>query len=117
MDDDLTPASLFRWWLYLLVGGLLIGLLFLAWAYLLGPLSNQVDYNNYNSSPQHINAVVSRFADDCQQLAETGDPTTQKAIEQDIYQQAAGIDLSHVQMPESTRACVNHAITDVTKGK
>lgn len=116
MDDDIA-GGIARLWVYLFVGGLLVGLLFIGWAYLLGPLSNRVDYNNFNSSPQHIQAVAQKFADDCEQLAQTSDPVVRKAIEQDIYQVASTVDLSQVQMPDGTRACVNHAITDVTKGK
>jgi hypothetical protein len=101
-------------WLSVFIGGLLIGFLILGWIFILGPYFNQADYNNFNNSPQHLNAVAQKFSDDCLQLSETTDVTSRKAIEQDIYQVASTVDLSRVQMPDATRSCVNQAIKDVT---
>jgi type II secretory pathway component PulM len=97
--------------------GTLALLLILFWFTVFGPLFNRADYNNYNSSTQHINAIVQRFADDCQQIAETNDPTAKKAIEQDIYQMASTVDVKSMQMPDGVRSCVNQAINGVTSGK
>ncbi|HYT33860.1 MAG TPA: hypothetical protein VEL69_02395 [Ktedonobacteraceae bacterium] len=101
-------------WLLTLVAGFLIGFLILLWMFVLGPLFNQVEYNNYNNSPQHIQAVAQKFSDDCLQISEAKDPVTVKAIEQDIYSVAATVDLNLVHMPDATRACVDKALKDVT---
>src|SRR6266704_4698108 len=101
MEDEIDLLRIGAW---VFVVGLVIGFVILGWIYLLGPLFNQANYNNYNSSPQHINAVVQKAADDCQQLAQTTDKTSRKAIEQDIYQLFSGIDLSKVQMSDGTRS-------------
>jgi predicted negative regulator of RcsB-dependent stress response len=93
--------------------GLAIGLCFLGWAYFLGPLSNNVQYNNFNSSPAHMNAVAQKFSDDCLQIATTTDSTAKKALEQDIYQEAATVDLTKIDIPDDVRSCVNTAISDV----
>jgi hypothetical protein len=100
-----------------LVAGLLIGAVILAWIDVLGPAFNQADYNNFNNSPQHLGAVAQQFSRDCLQIAQASDPTTKKAIEQDIYQAASTVDLSKVDMPDTTRACVSSAISDVTNNK
>jgi hypothetical protein len=92
---------------------ILIGLFVLAWMYVLGPLFNTVEYNNFNSSPQHTNAVAQKFSDDCQQLALTSDPLAKKAIEQDINLNASTVDLNKIDMPDNVRTCVNAAINDV----
>lgn len=97
--------------------GLAIGVIVLGWVYLLGPLFNQADYQQFNTSSQHLQAVAQRFSDDCQQLATTTEPVAKKAIEQDIYQNAATIDLNQVQMPDTTRSCVNSAVYDATHQK
>lgn len=89
----------------------------LGWIYIFGPLFNQADYNNYNNSPQHVNAIAQRFANDCMQIAETNDPAAKKAIEQDIYSQASTVDVKSMQMPDAVRACVDQAIQDVSSGK
>jgi len=111
MEDDI---DLSKWAVRIFIGGLVIGVIIVSWIYLLGPLFNQTDYNNFNSSPQHLQAVAQKFSDDCQQLATTTDPTSRKAIENDIYQVASTVDLSKVDMPDVTRTCVNKAIQDVT---
>jgi hypothetical protein len=113
--DNMTSVG--KLWLYIFVGGLLIGLLFLGWITILGPEFNKADYNNFNSSSQHMQAISQRFADDCQQIAETSDPVAKKAIEQDIYQISSTVELNTVQMPTGVRSCVNKAISDVTGGK
>ncbi len=100
-------------WLLTLVVGLLIGFLLLIWVFVLGPLFNQVEYNNYNNSPQHLQAVAQKFSDDCLQISEAKDPVTVKAIEEDIYQVASTVDLKLVQMPDTVRSCVNQALKDV----
>jgi hypothetical protein len=97
----------------ILIGGLIIGAIFLVWINVLGPAFNQASYNNYNSSPQHVQAVAQKFSDDCLQLAQATDVTTKRAIEQDIYNVAATVDLRIVQMPDNTRTCVNSAIYDI----
>jgi hypothetical protein len=86
----------------------------LSWMFYFGPLFNGVDYNNFNTSPTHMNAVAQKFSDDCLQLASTKDPIAKKAIEQDIYTQAQTVDLSKIVMPDTTRSCVTQAIQDVT---
>lgn len=98
----------------LFLGGLLIGGCILGWVYILGPAFNNAEYNNFNNSPQHINAVAQKASDDCEQLAGTTDKVVRKAIEEDIYQVVSTVDLSKVQMPDTTRKCVNSAISDVT---
>jgi hypothetical protein len=111
MMEDIDEST--RIIVVVFIVGLLIGLCILGWIYWLGPLFNQVNYNNYNTSPQHQNAVAQKFSDDCLQLASTKDPVARKAIEQDINLQAATIDLSKIAMPDSVRSCVNTAINDV----
>lgn len=113
-DDDIDDIDFMAWVPRILIGGLVIGSIILSWVYILGPLFNQADYNIFNTSPQHVGAVAQKFSDDCRQLAETSDPVARKAIEQDIYQVASTIDLAQVQMPDTTRSCVNKAIQDVT---
>lgn len=114
MEDEFAVV---RFIAYMFVFGLLIGLCILGWMYWLGPLFNQTDYNNFNTSPTHINAVAQKFSDDCLQLASTTDPTTRKAIEQDINYEAATVNLTTMTMPQSVRTCVNKAINDVNQNK
>lgn len=108
-------------WTKFLVGLFAVGcgilLCILGWVYVFGPLFNQADYNTYNNSQQHVNAIAQRFANDCMQLAETSDPVAKKTIEQDIYSQASTVDVEAMQMPYPVRACVNRAINDVSSGK
>ncbi len=99
------------------VAGLMIGLCVLGWMFWLGPMFNEVNYNNFNSSPTHMNAVAQKFSDDCLQIANTTDTTAKKALEQDINYEAATVDLSKIVMPDSVRSCVNAAINDVNRGK
>ena len=103
-------------WLWVFLSGCALLLCVLAWIFIFGPLFNHVDYNNYNTSPQHVNAIAQRFADDCQQIAETSDPVAKKAIEQDIYQMSSTVDITTMQMPSGVRSCVNRAINDATGG-
>ena len=114
MDELKTGAEVAKWVVYTFVGGLLIGGILLAWILVLGPLFNQASYNNFNNSPQHLNAVAQKFSDDCLQLSEAKDAPAKKAIEQDIYSVASTVDLHFVQMPDTTRSCVTQAIYDVT---
>ncbi len=107
--DDVAKA-----WLAVFIGGLLVGLLIVGWIFILGPLLNQAEYNNYNNSPQHLNAVAQKLSDDCLQLSQTSDPTAKKAVEQDIYQVTSTVDINQVQMPDTTRSCVMRAIHDVS---
>lgn len=112
--DEVNWGKVIAW---VFVGGCAVLLCILGWVYIFGPLFNQADYNTYNNSPQHVNAIAQRFADDCQQLSETNDPTSRKAIEQDIYQMSSTVDITSMQMPDGVRSCVNRAISDVTSGK
>lgn len=106
-----------KFWIWLFLSGCALCLCILGWVFIFGPLFNQADYNNFNSSQQHVNAIAQRFADDCQQLAETNDTTAKKAIEQDIYQMASTVDLKSMQMPDGVRSCVNTAVNNVMAGK
>jgi hypothetical protein len=99
------------------VGGLFIGAIGLGWIFILEPAFNQATYNNFNDSPQHVQAVAQKFSDDCLQLSQTTDTVSRKAIEQDIYGEAATVHLNLVDMTDGTRSCVNQAIADVTKEK
>lgn len=103
-------------WVVAFFVGCAILLLILGWFTFFGPLFNRADYNTFNNSPQHLQAVAQKFADDCQQLATTTDPVAQKAIEQDIYQVASTVDVNAVQMPDGVRACVNRSIQSVSGG-
>ncbi len=96
------------------VGGLIIGGIVLAWIFILGPAFNQASYQQFNNSPQHLNAVAQKFSDDCLQLAEAKDATSRKAIEQDIYLNASTVNVNQVDMPDTTRQCVERAIFDAT---
>ena len=98
----------------LFIIGLLIGGCILGWVYILGPLFNQADYNNFNTSQQHLNAVAQKFSDDCRQLAETTDPVAKKGIENDIYSNASTVDLNKIVLPPDVRTCVSMAIDHVT---
>src|SRR5579863_7143162 len=80
--EDLGVVA--QWFIAIFAIGLIIGAIILAWTLLLGPAFNQADYSNFNSSPQHLQAVAQKFSDDCLQLSETSDPVAKKAIEQDI---------------------------------
>lgn len=111
--EDNTGFNIVKLWVYIFIGGLLIAGLFLGWELLLGPAFNRADYNNFNTSPQHANAVAQKFADDCQQIAMATTPLEVKAIENDIYSLASTVDLNTIQMPTSVRTCVNKAINDV----
>lgn len=111
--ENIRTSNVVKWILYVFLGGLLIGFIILGWVKILGPMFNQADYNNDNTSPQHLNAIARQLATDCQQLAEATDITTKKAIENDIYQAVSGIDLNTLQLPSYTRTCVTHAINDV----
>src|SRR5258708_33926673 len=95
-----------KYWLYIFFGGLALGLLVLGRITTLGPAFNQADYNNFNSSSQHINAVAQRFADDSQQEAETTDPVASTAIEQDIYSLAATAQPPSMRLPDGGVAAV-----------
>lgn len=101
-----------RAWVTVVVAGLLIGAIILAWVLLLGPAFNRADNNLYNTSPQHLQAVGQKFADDCVTLAQTTDQSTRMAIEQDIATLAASVDLNQVDMTPGVRACVNSALKD-----
>lgn len=114
MENEVTLSTAAKWIVAVFIGGLIIGGIILAWVNILGPAFNQADYNLYNNSSQHLQAVAQKFSDDCLQLAQAKDLTAKKAIEQDIYQVASTVDLNRVQMPASTRVCVNQAIYDVT---
>jgi hypothetical protein len=114
MEDE---QSIVKGIVGLFVVGMLLGLCVLGWIYWLGPLFNQADYSNFNSSPQHLQAVSQKFSDDCLQIATTTNDTAKKALEQDIYQEASTVDLSKIAMPDSTRTCVNNAIYDVNQHK
>lgn len=118
MDDDFdfNWDDFGKWALRIFIAGLVIGVILLGWFKILGPAFNQADYNNFNDSPQHINAIAQRFGNDCLQLAETADTTSRKAIEQDIYQASETVDVNSMDMPSGTRSCVNQAIKDVTGG-
>jgi hypothetical protein len=111
MDDDIDIGKIL-WWVFWI--GLALGLIIFVWVTLLGPLFNQADYNNFNTSPTHINAVAQKFSDDCLQLASTTDPQSRKAIENDIYSEAATVDMSKIVLTDNIRTCVNRAIRDVT---
>lgn len=113
MDEDIHLGKLA---LGIFIAGLVIGAILLGWFTILGPAFNRADYNNFNTSPQHVQAIAQKFADDCQQLAETSDPVAKKAIEQDIYSIASTVDLQSIQMPDGVRACVNRAMNDVSGG-
>ena len=105
-------------WVWIFLSGCALMLCIFWWVYVFGPLFNRADYNNFNSSQQHLQAVAGRFSDDCQQIAESrSDVVTVRAIEQDIYQNAKGVDLNAVDMPDGVRSCVNKAMSDVTSGK
>lgn len=110
MDDDFNWAKAA---LGVFIAGLVLGAIVLAWVTILGPQFNRADYNNWNSSPQHIQAVSQKFTDDCTVLAQTKDAQSRKAIENDIVSTASTVDLKEVQMPDWTRACVNRAIQDI----
>lgn len=114
MEEDFDMSDIAKWIAYIFIGGLIIGAIVLAWINVLGPAFNQADYNLYNNSSQHLQAVAQKFSDDCLQLSEATDPTAKKAIKQDIYSVASTVDLTRVQMPDTTRACVTQAIYDVT---
>ena len=115
--EDWDSEDWGKFWLKVFAIGCAALLCILGWIFIFGPLFNQADYNNYNNSPQHVNAIAQRFADDCQQIAQTSDPASKRAIEQDIYQMSSTVDIKSMQMPDGVRACVNHAISDVTSGK
>lgn len=113
MDEDITFNDVVKWCVIGFLILCLVTALILAWVNIFGPMFNQADYNNFNTSPTHLNAVAQKFSDDCVQLAQAKDSTTRKAIENDIYSVASTVVLNNVQMPDTTRSCVNSAIYDV----
>lgn len=101
-------------WIILFISGLAIGIMILGWVYILGPLFNQVDNTNFQTSPEHVQAVAGRLTDDCVQIAQTTDKTAIKAIEGDIVYQSHQAPMNLVQQNLSTQTltCVNQAIHD-----
>lgn len=111
--EEGNTFTVLKLFVYIFVIGILIGVILLGWELILGPAFNKADYNNFNTSPQHLNAIAQKFADDCQQIAMATTPLEVKAIENDIYSLASTVDLSTIRMPASVRTCVNKAIDDV----
>jgi hypothetical protein len=112
-EEGITFEDVMRWAMIILVIGLIVGAIFLVWVEILGPAFNQANYQNFNSSPQHLQAVAGQFSRDCLQLDETQDVTSRKAIEQDIYQASSTVALDRIQISSTTRTCVNTAIADI----
>lgn len=81
-----------------------------------GPLFNQVDYNNFNSSPMHQNAVSSEVNNECLQLAETksSDTVTVNALQHKIYNDTSTVDVEHLSAPQDVKDCITAARTYVT---
>jgi hypothetical protein len=98
----------------LIIIGVLV-LVGLGFTMVFGPMFNQVDYNNYNSSPQHVQAIVQMASNDCEQLASAKDTQDRLAIERHIYSITNTIDIDKAQMPDDVRSCINSARSDVTK--
>lgn len=93
------------------------GVIILAVTGVFGSIGNEINNNLFNTSQEHTQAVAQRFSYDCLQLAQTSDPVAKKAIESDIYSMASTVDLKNIDMPDTTRACVNRAITDTLNNK
>ena len=102
----------------LLLVGLGVGSIVLAWIFILGPAFNNAEYQQYQTSPTHINAVVSHIQNDCnQQLPGTTGPV-KLAIERDIVNQAGSIDLAqpHTGLTSDDLTCIATAKQDITGG-
>lgn len=95
--------------------GLLIGGCVIGWMDWLGPAINQAQYNNFQTSPQHVGAVVRAIQNDCdvQLPGETG--ATKIATERDIVDQANSInlDLPNTGLTSSDFTCIAQAKADV----
>jgi len=74
-----------------------------------GPLFNQVDYNNFNSSPMHQNAVSSEVNNECLQLAEATDSVTKNALEHKIYNDTSTVDVNNLSAPQDVKDCIANA--------
>lgn len=92
------------------VGSTIMGLW---WMNTFGPWQNRVQYNIFNSSPQHVQAIAAQFSRDCEQESLTTDPVAKKAIEEDIYQASVTVNMKDMVLAPGVLACVNKAIHDV----
>ena len=99
------------------VCALVIGAIILALTGILGKWGNEVNNDLFNTSQQHTGAVAQRFSDDCLQLSQAKSEQERMAIKNDIYQTASTVDLKSITMPDTTRTCVNKAVSDVTNSK
>lgn len=81
-----------------------------------GPLFNQIDNANFNSSPQHLQAVENYVSRDCVQIAQTKDPVEKKALENDIYNNTNTVNLNQLALPDDVRSCVMTARSHVMNG-
>lgn len=117
MDDDWNWGTFWKWAFRSALILLVIGIIILAFTGFFGTILNQIDSNLFNSSKEHQQAVEQLFATDCKQLAEATNQQTRLAIENEIYINASTVDLKQLNMPDSTRTCVNNAIKDVTHSK
>lgn len=82
----------------------------IAWDKWVNQQQNSANYAVFNTSPQHVQAIVSRIAKDCSERALTQDKTERAAYDQDIYQAQSTIDPTEAQMDPETRACMNEAV-------
>lgn len=100
--------------------GILVGLaltaVFIAGVLLLtgvfGPVSNQIDNNLFNSSPQHQQGVADQLTRDCTDLADATTDDSRNMIEAKIRQDAANVDVDTIPMDQAVRDCAHKAIRD-----
>lgn len=100
-------------WLFWI--GLGIGAIVLLWIFLLGPLYNQVFYQQYQTDPTHVNAVVMKIQDDCNMQLPGTTGSTRLAIERDIVDQAGSINLNqpNTDLTSDDRTCIDNAKQDI----
>lgn len=113
MDEEFDLWKALRYIVYVLFICSVIVFVILLIRAAFGPFANQINNNLFTTSQEHTQAIAGKFSDDCTQLAQSTDPSVKKAIEADIYQNAKGIDIKKIDMPDATRVCVNTAINDV----
>lgn len=115
MEEGITLNDVAKVIVIVFIAGLVIGGIVLAWMNILGPAFNQLDYNLFNNSAQHIQAVANQIQTDCTQLPtyKTGS-AAYKAVEQDIDHNLGQVSSVKVlNLSPATQACVNQAEQDV----
>lgn len=97
--------------------GAIVGLVVLGWCAALGPLANYVAYRNYQTSPEHVQAIAQQLTEECTQLAETpaSDATGRLAYERQVVYLVGTVDYGTMDLSPPTRACVVQSFRDLNR--